>query len=139
MFNNVYKNTSFSKKIQIQNLSLGFLLSCILISVVCVVCVVCACMCVVTSNISTSHLKMLKCLNVYVFNLSCWKSFSKKIKISCISFKSLYGKKKSCILKISQTRFFPKNQSIHVFTPYTPLTSCTVSQKTLEPILRKSL
>ena len=35
------------------------------------------------------------------------------------------------ILKISQTRFFPKNQSIHIFT------SCTVSEKTNDSILRK--
>ena len=37
-----------------------------------------------------------------------------------------------------RTRFFPKNRSMQVFTPYTPLTSCTVSEKTNDPILRKS-
>ena len=40
-------------------------------------------------------------------------------------------------LKISQTRFFPKNRTPSLLTLYGPLTSCKRSEKTLEPILRK--
>ena len=42
-------------------------------------------------------------------------------------------------LKISQTRFFLKNRALSLFSVYGPLTSYQKSEKTDEPILRKTL
>ena len=41
--------------------------------------------------------------------------------------------------KFEQTGFFPKKRAPSLLTLYGPLTSCKRSEKTLEPILRKSL
>ena len=40
--------------------------------------------------------------------------------------------------KFGQMRFFLKNRALSVFITYCPLTSCKKSEKTNEPILRKS-
>ena len=40
--------------------------------------------------------------------------------------------------KFRQTRILPKNLLRSVFSVYSPLTSCTISEKTNEIILRKS-
>ena len=49
--------------------------------------------------------------------------------------KSIFG---PFLPKFGQTRIFPKNLLRSVFSVYSPLTSCTISEKTNERILRKS-
>ena len=41
--------------------------------------------------------------------------------------------------KIAKMRFFSKNRALLLFSPYSALTSCTISKKSLEPFLRKSV
>ena len=53
------------------------------------------------------------------------KSFKKK---------SIFG---PFLPKFGQTRIFPKNLLRLVFSVYSPLTSCTISEKTNEPILKE--
>ena len=57
------------------------------------------------------------------------KKFWEKVK------KSIFG---PFLPKFGQTRIFPKNLLRSVFNVYSPLTSCTISEKTNERILRKS-
>ena len=40
--------------------------------------------------------------------------------------------------KIAKMHFFSKNRALLLFSPYSALTSCVISIKSLEPFLRKT-
>ena len=78
------------------------------------------------------------------FFLSWMSIYMQKIKVRYQLLQEISSLKESCNLigrevlaDNSRTRFFPDMRFSQNESLYSPLTSCTVSQKTLEPILRK--